>query len=95
MPTFSIDFRYKLPDEDFSNLLNLEVMDEGHAFGQASENMRFAAAVASFGLLLRDSEYQGETSYEQIRQWAGSAIGFDPFGFRQEFLELVVRAGNL
>lgn len=95
VPTFSIDFRYKLPEDDFSNLLNLEVMDEGHAFSQASENMRFAAAVASFGLLLRDSEYQGETSYEQIREWAGGSISFDPFGFRQEFLDLVERAGNL
>lgn len=95
VPTFSIDFRYKLPDEDTSIPLNMEILDEGHTFGQASENMRFAASVASFGLLLRDSEYKGETSYEKIRQWAGGATGFDPFGFRQEFLELVQKADDL
>lgn len=95
VPTFSIDFRYKLPDGDASTLLNLEVLDERQDFSQASENMRFAASVASFGLLLRDSEYKGETSYEKIGQWAETATGFDPFGFRQEFLELVQKAGNL
>ncbi|MCB9264127.1 MAG: VWA domain-containing protein [Lewinellaceae bacterium] len=95
VPAFSIDFRYKHPDEGVSALLNLEVLDEGLSFAQASENMRFAAAVASFGLLLRDSEYKGETSCETIRQWAGGAVGFDPFGFRQEFLQLVEKAGNL
>ncbi|MCB0546694.1 MAG: VWA domain-containing protein [Phaeodactylibacter sp.] len=95
VPTFSIDFRYKLPDGDASTLLNLEVADQGDSFTQASESMRFAASVASFGLLLRDSEYQGETSYEQVRQWAGSAADFDPYGFRQEFLQLVERAAGL
>ncbi|MCB0589184.1 MAG: DUF3520 domain-containing protein, partial [Phaeodactylibacter sp.] len=55
VPTFSIDFRYKHPDEDISALLHLEVPDDGYTFNQASESMRFAASVASFGLLLRDS----------------------------------------
>ena len=95
VPTFSIDFRYKLPDGDVSSLLNLEVADNGFVFSQASENMRFAASVASFGLLLRDSAYKGETSYQKIRQWASAAVGFDPFGFRQEFLQLVNKADNL
>ena len=95
VPTFSIDFRYKLPEVDVSTLLNLEVLDEGRTFWQASESMRFAASVASFGLLMRDSEYKGETSYEQILQWAGGATSFDPFGFRQEFLELVEKAASL
>ncbi len=95
VPSFSIDFRYKFPDEEESRLLNMEVMDEGRGFLQASENMRFAASVASFGLELRDSEYKGETSYDKILDWARGAVSYDPFGYRQEFLQLVERARGL
>ena len=94
-PSFTIDFRYKYPDEDNSIPVSLDITDEGLSFGQASENMRFAAAVASFGLLLRDSEYKGNTSFEKVRSWANNAMSYDPNGFRHEFLELVNLAESL
>ena len=94
-PSFTIDFRYKLPDEDSSIPLSLEITDDGHSFAQASESMRFAASVASFGLLLRDSEYKGQTSYDAISDWASSATYYDPEGYREEFLELVSKARAL
>ncbi len=94
-PSFSIDFRYKLPDSDQSTLLTLDVNDSNQAFYDASSHMRFAAGVASFGLLLRDSEYRGETSFEQIYEWCGTATGYDPNGYRAEFLELVLKAKDL
>lgn len=94
-PTFQIEFRYKKPDEAVSIPLTLSVMDAGHTFAQASENMRFAAAATSFGLLLRNSEYKGNTTFQKIRQWAAGANSYDPHGFRQEFLQLVQRAEGL
>ncbi|NBC09169.1 MAG: DUF3520 domain-containing protein [Bacteroidetes bacterium] len=94
-PSFTIDFRYKLPDEDSSIPLSLEITDDGHSFAQASESMRFAASVASFGLLLRDSEYKGQTSYEAINGWASTATSYDPEGYKEEFLELVSKAKAL
>ncbi len=94
-PAFSIDFRYKHPDADVSEALNLEVFDEGKSFSQATPSHRFAASVASFGLLLRDSEYKGDVDYDKILNWANGSKSFDPYGYKNEFIELVERAKNL
>lgn len=94
-PTFNIDFRYKKPDGASSIPLSLEIEDDGTSFEQASESMRFSAAVASYGMLLLDSEYRGETSFEQVKAWAGGASQYDPHGFRAEFIELVEKAAQL
>ena len=59
---------------------------------QTSENFRFAAAVAQFGLLLRDSEYKGRASYAGVLALAGKALGQDPEGYRVEFINLVKSA---
>ncbi len=87
--TFTIDFRYKLPDEDNSILMTLPIKDTGHNFGESSDNMRFAASTASYALLLRDSEYKGNTSYDLIQNWSSGASTFDPYGFKSEFIDLV------
>jgi len=94
-PAFSIDFRYKHPDVDVSEALSLEVFDEGKSFSQATPSHRFAASVASFGLLLRDSEYKGDVDYDKILSWANGSKAYDPFGYKNEFIELVERAKNL
>ena len=88
----SVDFRYKLPDSDVSHPINLNIKDEFNSFESASENTRFATAVAGFGLLLRDSEYKGELSYDQVIKWANDAKDFDPFNHRAEFLLMVNKA---
>lgn len=86
---FSIDFRYKLPGESTSIPMALDIVDSQQDFEQASENLRFASAVASFGMLLRDSEYKGNTSYQQIKAWANAARSYDLYGLRYEFLSLI------
>jgi Ca-activated chloride channel homolog len=95
VPSFTIDFRYKLPDEDQSIPLSLEITDSQQPFAQASESMRFSASVASFGLLLRSSDYRGSATYGQIRDWASGATVYDPDGYREEFVELVLKAKEL
>lgn len=94
-PSFHIDFRYKLPDEDVSKELQLFITDDGKPFEYASESMRFTAATASFGLLLRDSEYKGDTDYQKIISWVNSAKSYDPNGYREKFLELIKKAQSL
>ncbi len=94
-PSFTIDFRYKHPDEDQSQELSLDILDENYSFNQASESMRFAAGAASFGLLLRDSAYKGSTSYEAIVEWISGATVYDPNGYREELVELVYKAQAL
>lgn len=95
VPTFTIEFRYKDPTSDVSQLMTLDIPDQNASFDQASEHMRFAAGVASFGLLMRDSEYKGQTSYEQIYDWCSGAMSYDPGGYRQELLELIEQANEL
>lgn len=85
----TVKFRYKDPDGNTSKLLENVVPYETKNFDSTSENFRWSAAVASFGMLLRDSEFQGNSSYADVEKWAGAAIGKDEHGYRKEFLELV------
>jgi Ca-activated chloride channel family protein len=91
-PTFTIDFRYKNPNENVSIPLRLEIYDEGNSFSQASENMRFTVSVAGFGLLLRNSKYKGSLTFDDVISNAIKARSFDPEGHRSEFIELVKKA---
>lgn len=92
---FTIDFRYKKPNEDTSIPLTLAIEDTDHSFEQASEAFRFTASVAAFGLLLRASEYKGTVTYDEVKTWANGAKNYDPNGFRQQFVQLVERAKGL
>ncbi|MCB0675653.1 MAG: DUF3520 domain-containing protein, partial [Saprospiraceae bacterium] len=58
-------------------------------------NFRFAAAVASFGMLLRNSSFKGDSSFDEVLTLARGAKGSDPHGYRREFIELVELAQSL
>jgi Ca-activated chloride channel family protein len=62
------------------------------SIGTASENIRFAAAVAEWGMLLRKSEYKGKANYAQVLDMARKAKGSDDMGYRAEFIRLVEMA---
>ena len=91
----TLKLRYKEPDEEMSRLLSQPVLDATMPIATASENLRFAAAVAELGLLLRESPYKGDASYDQVAQVASRALGDDREGYRAEFLELVAAARRL
>ena len=61
----------------------------------ASVDFRFAAAVASFGMILRDSPYKGTATMDSVLSMAEDGIGSDKFGYRREFLQLVQRARQI
>jgi len=87
-----VKLRYKEPAEDGSHLMDLPVMD--HA-GPASEDFRFASAVAAWGMLLRDSEYCPDFALDAVAQLAKGALGADEEGYRAEFIRLVETAKTL
>ncbi|MDA1051772.1 MAG: VWA domain-containing protein [Planctomycetota bacterium] len=87
--------RYKQPDANESTLSEFTVANKQRAFDDASPDFRFAAAVASFGMVLRNSEFRGSSSLADIEQIASSAIGSDPQGHRTELLDLVRKASTL
>lgn len=91
----TVKFRYKPPKSDTSIEIVNPVKGEAVSFDNASENFRFAAAVAGFGMMLRNSEHKGKTSYGWIYSAAKSAMGDDEYGYRAEFLKLVKAAKQM
>jgi Ca-activated chloride channel family protein len=71
------------------------VRDSMTDFSLASTNLRFASAVAQFGMLLRSSPYKGSASYEDVVRSAQQALGTDPHGYRKEFIDLAKSARTL
>ena len=64
-------------------------------FSQASPDFVWAAAVAQFGMLLRDSSHKGNATMASVLEMAQSSRGTDKQGYRTEFLELVNAAVRL
>jgi len=85
----TIKLRYKKPDGDKSILMEIPFKSEVIPFKKSSANLRFSAAVASFGMLLRDSEHKGTSSLENVIEMALTAKGDDEEGYRGEFIRLV------
>jgi hypothetical protein len=76
-------------------LIQRTVSNTGFDFAQASGDLKFAAAVAEFGMILRDSEYKGNGSLQQVIEWAQQGKGADVNGYRADFIELVRKAQAL
>ncbi len=91
----TVKLRYKEPDSDLSKLIEAPVKDEGKTLTASTEEFKFSAAVAGFGLLLRDSGYKGSLSWETVRRLALDGKGTDKLGYRGEFLQLVDKARGL
>jgi Ca-activated chloride channel family protein len=91
----TVKLRYKEPDGNESKLLTQGLIDSGQSFESASDNMRFASSVAAFGMLLRDSRYKGNASFNSVQQWASGSRGSDLKGYRTDFLDLIQKARNL
>ncbi len=91
----TIKFRYKKPDGNTSKLLVHAVVDKQVPLAKSSDNFRWSAAVAAFGMLLRDSEYVKGYTWEDVAQLAGGARGRDEQGYRIEFINLVKSQGLL
>ena len=84
-----IKLRYKKPDGVKSHLIEKPVIDRQIDLKRASENFRFSAAVAEFGLLLRDSDYKSKATYQQAVKLAKSAKGKDENGYRMELIRMI------
>lgn len=91
----TIKLRYKEPKGEVSKLLSYTGKDLGIPFVSASQNLRFSAAVSSFAMLLRESQYAGQSSFNDIIEWAKSAKGEDDNGERAEFIRLAETAQSL
>ncbi|WP_415908635.1 YfbK domain-containing protein [Oleiharenicola sp. Vm1] len=91
----TLKVRYKEPTGDVSSKLEFPLRDTGKAFADASADFKFAAAVASFGMALKNSPFRGEVKLPEIAQWAREGTTDDAGGYRAEFVELVNEASTL
>lgn len=83
-----VKIRYKQPKEDKS-MLFVKGIGDTESNVRPSEKFRFAAAVAEYAMLLRNSEFKGQSSYGQVVEMAKGAKGKDEEGYRAEFIKLV------
>ncbi|HUL53477.1 MAG TPA: YfbK domain-containing protein, partial [Opitutaceae bacterium] len=91
----TVKVRYKAPGGDASKLLEFPLTDRGAAFAAASADFKFAAAVAGFGMVLRDSPHKGAATLETVERWADEGTGADAGGYRAEFISLVKQAETI
>ncbi len=91
----TVKLRYKQPDGDKSEKVSIPVGSKVLPLPQSSNNFRWSAAVASFGMLLRDSAFKGEASYPEVVAMAREARGPDEAGYRQEFIKMAATMAEL
>ncbi|OAN64630.1 hypothetical protein A8B79_00345 [Balneola sp. EhC07] len=83
----TVKLRYKQPDGEKSQLLSQIIKRSDRS--ELSENLKFASSVASFGMILRDSKFKGNSSFEMVQQLAKESKGVDENGYRAEFIKIV------
>jgi len=88
----TIKMRYKEPTGSRSVLFDKVVKTGETGFARSSENFRFAASVAAFGMMLRDSEYKNDLSWNKVIEMATASRGRDEDGYRAEFIRLATSA---
>ena len=91
----TLKLRYKKPDGKKSKLIVHPLQDKNVILAKTSDNFKFSASVAAFGMLLRDSEFKGDSSYKSVLELARDGKGKDFFGYRAEFIQLVEKCSLL
>jgi Ca-activated chloride channel family protein len=88
----TIKFRYKPPKSNTSIKIEHPILNTLSKLNETSNNYRFSAAVAGFGMILRDSKFKGSVSFKMITELADHAKGTDENAYRTEFVSLVKTA---
>jgi Ca-activated chloride channel family protein len=91
----TVKLRHKKPDGEVSELTERSFTDNGAKFENAAPDLKFAAAVAEFGMLLRDSQYKGKGTFGAVIEWAQEGKGPDAAGYRAGFIEMARKAQSL
>ncbi len=92
---FTLKLRYKQPDDETSQKLEVPCKDRPGASAHPSRDFDWAAGVAAFGLLLRDSKYKGSATFDLALELAQGGKGADKHGYRGECIELMRKAQGL
>jgi len=85
----TVKIKYKRPSSNQSELINVVVPNEAVSLNKTSDNFRFSASVASYGMLLRDSSFKQNSTIDNAIQLASASVGKDQFGYRSELIEMM------
>ncbi|HTN20626.1 MAG TPA: von Willebrand factor type A domain-containing protein [Pelobium sp.] len=88
----TVKIRYKQPNGNKSKELSISLADDNQKLETANIDFKFVAAVAEFGLLIRDSEFKQNATFENVVTLAKKAKGVDDNGYRAEFIQLAENA---
>jgi Ca-activated chloride channel homolog len=92
----TVKVRYKAPDGATSKLLTRSIAKADKVeLAKMSVDFRWAAAIAGFGMMLRESPQRGQLTWQQVQDLAKGAVGTDAEGYRAEALKLIARASTL
>ncbi len=91
----NLAIRYKLPNETASTEFNYEIFDSNTSYENASEDFRFATAVASFALIMRNSDYKGTATYDDVINWVENADTYNPNNYKAGLIDLINIAKQL
>ncbi|MFN0253457.1 MAG: von Willebrand factor type A domain-containing protein [Kofleriaceae bacterium] len=90
----TVKIRYKQPDGKTSKLLSRAVPNQAVELAKTPSDLRWATAIAGFGMLLRESPHRGNMSWKQVQTMAEGAVGTDADGYRKQAIELIKRAST-
>jgi Ca-activated chloride channel family protein len=91
----TVKLRYKDPAGSKSRLLTFPLKNSTREYRSASDDFKFAASVAAFGMILRNSQYKGSANYKNILDLAENGLRNDKYGYRKQFLELIRKAQRI
>lgn len=91
----ALRIRYKAPNSDKSQLIENHVATAATALAGTSDDFRFAASVASFGMLLRQSPYRGDYTFDKAKALAKGALGHDKENYRHDFISMIDQANSI
>jgi Ca-activated chloride channel family protein len=87
--------RWKNPGSEKSELSEIPLLAGDFTGARATEDQRFAASVAAWGMLLRDSDHKGSADIDSVITDVKQLLGDDPEGYRAEFLSLLYKTREL
>lgn len=88
-----VNLRYKKDPSGASIPFEFKIFDKHKTFSQSSSHMKLVSSAASFAMVLRNSEYKGDSSYKNILSWLELSNLPDQRGFKEEF-ESIIRAAS-
>jgi Ca-activated chloride channel family protein len=91
----TVKFRYKTPESEKSEVQTVTLSDKPANIGSVSDDFRFAAAVAEYGMILRNSAFKQNADFKHLIKMAKDAKGKDDNGYRAEFIRLAESTSDI